>query len=416
MGNGNYTDFGEEISRTIERVLNDGDIRDLKNTINRAMLKVRKVQEMSSASFSANSHGEGGDFPPLSMDKNDPGVRNPNVPKQGAYGGHTASGTMTQRPQYRKKHNGGSLVPGTLFLTSGILCAVCFGTPALVGFIMENAAWSFPFMGLISKVFGALFLVSFILVFHGIGLRKRAKRFRLYRKVLNDRTHCTIKEFTAAGGWGTKFIVKDLRKMIRAGLFEEGYLDEQETCFMTDYPTYSQYAEAMKNARRRQEEEEREKAENPEGWDELRKTVAEGKNYIREIKAANDALPEADISEKLDTLEQITSKIFDYVEQHPDKLPEIRKFMSYYMPITLKLVNAYQRFGIHGSNTSETEDAKLEIRGTLDTINKAYRNLLTKLMQADILDVSSDISALETILAQEGLTGDGFAAKSTRLH
>jgi 5-bromo-4-chloroindolyl phosphate hydrolysis protein len=172
----------------------------------------------------------------------------------------------------------------------------------------------------------------------------------------------------------------------------------------------------MKSARMRQEEEERKKSEKPEDRDELKWAVAEGKNYIREIKAANDALPEADISEKLDLLEQSTAKIFDYVEQHPEKLPEIRKFMSYYMPITLKLVNAYRRFGAHGANTSEAEDAKLEIRGAIDTINKAYRNLLTKLMQTDILDVSSDISALETILAQEGLTGDDFAGGSTRLH
>jgi 5-bromo-4-chloroindolyl phosphate hydrolysis protein len=204
--------------------------------------------------------------------------------------------------------------------------------------------------------------------------------------------------------------------MVRTGLFEEGYLDEQESCFMTDYQTYSQYIETVKNARRMQEEEERERTASAEGGDELKKAVAEGKNYIREIKAANDALPEAEISEKLDLLEQVTTRIFDYVAQHPAKLPEIRKFMSYYLPLTLKLVNAYKRFGSHESNTSEAEDAKLEIRGTLDTINKAYRNLLTKLMQTDILDVSSDISALETILAQEGLTGDGFSAGSTKLH
>jgi 5-bromo-4-chloroindolyl phosphate hydrolysis protein len=171
----------------------------------------------------------------------------------------------------------------------------------------------------------------------------------------------------------------------------------------------------MKNARRMQEEEERAKSE-AEGQDELKKTAAEGKNYIREIKAANDALPEADISEKLDMLERVTAKIFDYVEEHPEKLPEIRKFMSYYMPITLKLVNAYRRFDSHASSTSEAEGAKLEIRGTLDTINKAYRNLLTKLMRADILDVSSDISALETILAQEGLTENGFTAGPAKLH
>ena len=146
----------------------------------------------------------------------------------------------------------------------------------------------------------------------------------------------------------------------------------------------------------------------------LKDTIEEGKSYICTIKAANDALPEAEISEKLDLLERVTTKIFDYVEEHPEKLSEIRKFMCYYMPITLKLVKAYQQFDQHAFPAGEIADTKKEIKDTLDTINLAYQNLLKRLMQTDILDVSSDISALETILAQEGLTEDDFMQGHTR--
>ena len=65
---------------------------------------------------------------------------------------------------------------------------------------------------------------------------------------------------------------------------------------------------------------------------------------IRQIREANDAIPGEEISQKLFRLEEITSKIFDHVEKHPEKLPEIRKFLNYYLPITLKLVNAYREF------------------------------------------------------------------------
>jgi 5-bromo-4-chloroindolyl phosphate hydrolysis protein len=315
-------------------------------------------------------------------------------------------------PPRRRKPKGESMVSGTLLLVFGSVCAVTFGIPALTGIIMSGADMAVPIMATVGRVFGALFVISLIPVFFGIRLRKRAKRFRLYMKVLDGRTHCTVSELAAAGGRKKQFIVKDLRKMIRAELFEEGYLDEQETCLITDYRTYIHYLEVARGARRRQEEEKREEEKwaKLEGGDALRETITEGNNYIREIRAANDALPEADISEKLDQLEEITSKIFEYVEQHPGKLPEIRKFISYYMPITLKLVKAYQSFGRHGFNTSEAEDSKLEIRGSIDTINNAYRNLLIKLMRTDIIDVSADISALKTILAQEGLTGDDFTA------
>jgi 5-bromo-4-chloroindolyl phosphate hydrolysis protein len=416
MKSDNYIDFGEEIGRTIKRVLDNRDFRDLKESIDSAMRDVseikdrtmRDVSEMRDSLFYPNSRSDGRT---ASRSESADSSRPPKAESKAAYAQPGARNDAARR----RKHKGASMVSGTLFLILGSVCAAVFGIAALVEIIMENTFLAVPAMEVAGRVFGALFLASSVPIFYGIGFRKRARRFRSYVKVLNGRTYCMIEELAAACGREAKFIVKDLRRMIRAELFEEGYLDEQETCLMTDYPTYNQYLDTMKSARLQQEEEERKWA-NRDGGDALRDTVAEGQNYIRAIKAANDALPEADISEKLDRLEQVTSKIFDYVEQHPAKLPEIRKFMSYYMPITLKLVNAYQRFGLHDFSTSEAEDAKLEIRGTLDTINRAYENLLKRLMQADILDVSSDISTLETILTQEGLTGDDFAAEPTRLN
>ena len=335
MRNDNYIDFGEEIGRTVRRVLNGQEFYDLRNTINRTM---RNVPGMGGGPFYAGPYGSG-NFPRLSKDDVDEGGTN------GAYGAYGAQGTYETRGAYaggphRQKHKGASFVPSTLFLVFGSIGAVGFGVPSLVGFVLENTIENIPAMEVVSRVFGVLFLVSLVLFFRGICLRKRTKRFRLYQKVLNERTYCTVKELAAASGQGTKFIVKDLRKMIRAGLFSEGYLDDQETCLMTDYKTYNQYQETMKHTREQQEDEKREKEKwaTREGGAELKAAIDEGKNYIQTIKAANDALPEAEISEKLDQLEDVTGKIFCYVEQHPEKLPEIRKFMSYYMPITLKLV------------------------------------------------------------------------------
>jgi|GEM_PF-833147 len=425
MRNDNYIDFGEEIGRTIRRVLSGQDFIGLRNMINNAMWN---IPGMGRGPFYTGPYFNGG-FPRLSKDEDEPGAYGSSG-TFGSYGAYESCGSGSYGPygsgvkpgQSRpRKNKGASLVPSTLFLVFGSVGAVGFGVPALVGFILRSSMGAFPLMEAVSAACGALFLVFMGLFFRGLSLRNRTKRFRLYQRVLNGRTYCSIKELAACSGHGTKFIVKDLRKMIRAGLFEEGYLDEQETCFMTDYQTYSQYLEAKKSAKEREEAErrEREKWANREGGAEMKAAIDEGRNYIRIIKQVNEELPEAEISEKLDQLEQIATQIFDYVEQHPEKLPEIRKFMNYYMPITLKLVGAYQKFERHGGNTSEALDAKLEIKGTLDTINKAYRNLLKRLMRPDILDVSSDISALETILAQEGLTGDDFtdgSSKSAKLN
>ena len=129
---------------------------------------------------------------------------------------------------------------------------------------------------------------------------------------------------------------------------------------------------------------------------------------IRQIREANDAIPGEDISQKLFRLEEITSKIFDHVEKHPEKLPEIRKFLNYYLPITLKLVDAYREFDSQPVQGEHIMSAKAEIRETLDTINQAFENLLDSLFENAAMDISTDISALEAMLAQEGLTGNDF--------
>lgn len=395
MRNNNFIDFGEEISRTVRKVLNNQDLYDLKNTINRTM---NNVPGMGGSPFFQDPF-KGDGIPPLSK-----GYRNNNDNDVRNYG---SFGTQNHRPNYKMTKGTGS-VASILLLVFGFIGAIITGLVTLIGISTEAAIGNIPALTVISTIFGVLFFVFVPMIFIGFKLRNRMKRFKRYQKVLNGRTYCMIQELSTATGAETKEIIKDLRKMIKAGVFTEAYLDEQETCLMTDYKTYTQYLETMKNAKEKQaaEKKEKEKWANRQDGNVLKETIDEGKNYIQIIKAANDALPEVEISEKLDQLETVTTKIFDYVEQHPDKLPEIRKFMCYYMPITLKLVKAYQNFDEHGFNEEEIISTKLEIKGTLDTINLAYQNLMKKLMQADILDVSSDISALETILAQEGLTDD----------
>lgn len=389
MRNNNFIDFGEEISRTVRKVLNNQELYDLKNTINRTM---NGVPGMGGSPFFQDPFKSDG-IPPLSKEYRNNNVKN--------------FGTQSYKPNYKRTKGTGS-VASILLLVFGFIGAITTGLVTLIGIATEVTMGNIPALTVISTVFGVLFFVFLPMIVVGFKLRNRITRFKRYQKVLNGRTYCMIEDIATATGEETKNIAKDLRKMIKAGLFTEAYLDEQETCLMTDYKTYTQYLETMRNAKERQEAEQREKDKwaNRQDGNVLKETIDEGKNYIQIIKAANDALPEAEISEKLDQLETVTIKIFDYVEQHPDKLPEIRKFMCYYMPITLKLVKAYQDFDQHGFNEEEIIATKLEIKGTLDTINLAYQNLMKKLMQADILDVSSDISALETILAQEGLTND----------
>lgn len=101
-------------------------------------------------------------------------------------------------------------------------------------------------------------------------------------------------------------------------------------------------------------------------------------------------------------------KIFDRVEQNPASVGDIRKLMEYYLPTTIKLLQAYQDLDAQPVQGENIISSKKEIEKTLDTLNVAFEKLLDDLFQETAWDVSTDISVLHTMLAQEGLTEDGL--------
>ena len=114
----------------------------------------------------------------------------------------------------------------------------------------------------------------------------------------------------------------------------------------------------------------------------------------------NDAIPGEEISAKIAKMEQIVEQIFQRAEEHPEIIPDLKKMMDYYLPMTVKLLDAYEdmdRQSIQG----ETIRPKKEIEDTLDTLNEAFAKLLILYFQDTAWDVS-DISVLHTMLAQEG--------------
>ena len=244
----------------------------------------------------------------------------------------------------------------------------------------------------------------------GLRMRRRALRFEAYRKELRGMSFCSLAHLAQAVGQSERFVAKDIKRMIGLGFFPQAHLDAQETCLILDHETYARYLEAEESRKRREEEDERrrQRLKNDPKAAELEALLEDGDRVIRQIREANDAIPGEEISQKLFRLEEITSKIFDHVEKHPEKLPEIRKFLNYYLPITLKLVNAYREFDSQPVQGENIMSAKAEIRETLDTINLAFENLLDSLFENAAMDVSTDISALEAMLAQEGLTGNDF--------
>lgn len=133
--------------------------------------------------------------------------------------------------------------------------------------------------------------------------------------------------------------------------------------------------------------------------------IDERDKAVSEMRRLNDTIKDETISAQIDHLEVTTTKIIDYVVQHPDKLPQIRKFMNYYLPTTLKLLNAYDRMGAMGVSGENIDGTMTKIGSMLDTIVNAFDKQLDALFGDEALDISTDITVMENMLAREGLSG-----------
>lgn len=397
-------DLGRQIGRTVEKVLGSRQMADLGRIINTTIQNTAKTAADAARRSTENAQ------------RRRPNRTSWEKPPHAAYGGkvnrpyyQAPNPTTTQQPPVytpvRRKPSGDAL--GTVWVVLGFLGAIPMGLTFL-GLLIACFVVPTSLMFFLAGLFLALCLSCTVLIGYGFSRRRRAARFAQYQKVIHGKTYCSIGDLAAAVHASPAFVVKDLKKMVRLRMFQEGYFDQKETCFILDFETYQQYLKTEENVRRQKMEEQKKKERlyhNPEQAA-VEDLLQEGRRYIGVIRQINLDLPEEDISKKLDALEDITSKIFDYVGQHPEKMPQIRKFMCYYLPTTMKLTEAYRDLEQNGLDTPEVRETKNEIQEALDNIHQAFQNLFNNLVQDDLLDVSSNISALEAMFAQEGLSGD----------
>ncbi|WP_243149165.1 5-bromo-4-chloroindolyl phosphate hydrolysis family protein [Colidextribacter sp. OB.20] len=126
---------------------------------------------------------------------------------------------------------------------------------------------------------------------------------------------------------------------------------------------------------------------------------------VSELRRLNDAIPDEKISAQIDHLEEVTGKIIDHVIANPAKQPQISRFLDYFLPTTIKLLNAYDRMDSAGISGSNIDATKGKVETMLDTLCAAFDKQLDSLFGDEALDISTDITVMENLLAQEGLSG-----------
>lgn len=147
---------------------------------------------------------------------------------------------------------------------------------------------------------------------------------------------------------------------------------------------------------------------------ELDKVLSDGERALSELRRLDENIEDEKISADIVRLEKSSRAIFEQVKAEPEKLPRIRKLMDYYLPTTLKLLNAYDRMSVAGIGGENIDTTKERVENMMGTIVESFEKQYDALFGADALDISAEISVLETMMVREGFTGEKLEAETTK--
>lgn len=440
MINRDWERFGEDIRRTVQDAIDSQDFgrlnQTITNTINNAVDSIT-----NNIKNAQGNQGRQASHPYRAQsDRAHPYQGHPYQAQ--SYQGQTC---QEYQPRERKLpklfRKTASVSTGGMLMT--VLGAV-IGGGGLISFIPLFFSSLLGGCGIPEIIMMAFLLIlsvgGFVLCGCGTGIRARVRRFRMYIQILGQREYCNIRELAEKSKKSVRYVIRDLEYMLSKKWFLQGHLDGRKTCLIVSNEMYQQYlqieadrkenelSEMERDVLRSEEEDydleargkRRKKNKDDSGMrskeeekksglsPEVQKVIDEGDAYIRKIHACNDAILGEEISAKISRMEMLIDRIFDRVEQDPESIDDIRKLMEYYLPTTVKLLEAYQELDSQPVDGENIRSSKREIEATLDTLNVAFEKLLDGMFQETAWDVSSDISVLHTMLAQEGLTDDGL--------
>lgn len=383
---GNFVNLGKNIGETVNETLNS-TVREVNRTVETVGEGVNRVVNGVGDSINRTVNDVSQSLVHKSSYENRPQYRRPNSRPDTRLFDPTPKG-MVASVVYRAAGYG----------------AMAFFLMAMFGAIQEmvNAVSVVP-----AAVLAVLAATSFGFGFYGSRMAGRVKRYRRYVDLVKDKLYCSIHDIAERTGKSERFIVKDLKKMIYLGMFRQAHLDQKETCLIASDEMYDQYMLTQKDYEEQQKKLEAEKqaeekkAQETARLGEAAEVIEEGKSYVRLIRQCNDEIPGEEMSDKLDRLEVLVTRIFDRVEEEPELAPELRKMLSFYLPTTKKLLEAYRDLDKQ-PDLSNVAQTKREIETAVDNINEAFEKFLDELFREKAWDIQSDISALHTILKQDG--------------
>ena len=297
---------------------------------------------------------------------------------------------VTATPQYGRKGSRAMTIVGIVLTALGAMASL--GVLSDLSFYLGEYG---NLMWLLEDIFPCLGLLSggIALLFGGGMMRRRARRFAKYRTVAGDRKAIPLAELASAADVRLSKAERDIEMMVEKGMWgPQAYVDNGQDMLFLSAAAAQEYYES-RNVRAKPVAEPKVAAAPASEFDHDFRLSA--------IRRANDRIDDAELSAKIDRLEQVTGRIFKFIEDNPKAADKANTFLKYYLPTTQKLLDSYADFEEAGVSGENLNQAKERIEQTMDNIIAGFEHQLDELYRETAMDIDSDIRVMETMLKRD---------------
>ena len=243
-----------------------------------------------------------------------------------------------------------------------------------------------------------------------VGLSKASlyQRGEKYLDCLKDKTSCSVRQLSVFASTTKVQTQKDLRVLAQRRIIENLIVSQDGQQIFSTMEEYEQYRQELENQKG--------KAAQPiktEAPPVIEQPTQNKENaFIKELVQLNTLIEDEEVSGRVEEICKTSEMIFEKTSQMEVVPSGMKKFESYYLPTTVKLLRVYTQVDDQPVEGIHIETIRRDIPSILDTLLKAYHNLLDSLYADTALDVSSEIAVLKDMLSQEGLVEEDFSIKN----
>ena len=283
-----------------------------------------------------------------------------------------------------------SLTKGKLLRNLGIGLTFAGGLGSIIAFLanMLSYGWLGESLMISSIVFLTIGAPGLGLTFWGQSMLKKARRYSRYARLIGDSSEVSLDRLAGAMGVDFDKVCSDLQKMLDGGCFE-GYYVDVERRVLTRGRLGAAAPQQRSNTQQKQTS--------------VGEKAQKNMHPADQIHAINENIRQAEVSQKITRLEALTRRIYNYTEAYPEKDKLARSFKERYLPKTIKILESYSRFEQSGSSGENVRAAMQDVEAVLDVLIASFEKQLDMLYMDEALDITTEIDALESMLAGDGL-------------